>query len=291
LNLYVREHRPWLLYLLPVVQVAWINAHPSAVLAAVPFGAVLVGGALQRSLQRRGWAPLPYTPTGAQLRTIAIVALGLGAGSFLTPYGYRPLLLPIELLQSSFLMEHIDELQPPTFHAFPLFFVMVALVALTFAATARRLSLVALLLVVPFAYQALTSVRFMFLFGLVAAPILIRNLADIVGRWSPSYPRRPLTVAVQFTAVCGTIVVALALTRLVPLLDPRRAPGFGVNWQYVPEGALRYLDRVGVDGRLYNTFSMGGYIEWRDFPRRVPIIDGRGYLPADLFEEVHHARA
>jgi tetratricopeptide (TPR) repeat protein len=48
---------------------------------------------------------------------------------------------------------------------------------------------------------------------------------------------------------------------------------------------------VGVDGRLYNTFSMGGYIEWRDFPRRVPIIDGRGYLPADLFEEVHHARA
>jgi tetratricopeptide (TPR) repeat protein len=87
------------------------------------------------------------------------------------------------------------------------------------------------------------------------------------------------------------ITVALALARVVPLLDPRRASGYGVNWQYVPEGALRYLDRVGVDGRLYNTFSMGGYIEWRDFPRRVPIIDGRGYLPADLFEEVHHAGA
>jgi tetratricopeptide (TPR) repeat protein len=75
------------------------------------------------------------------------------------------------------------------------------------------------------------------------------------------------------------------------LLDPRRAPGFGVHDAFVPEGALRYLDELGVTGRVYNPFHLGGYIEWRDFPRRSAIIDGRGYVPPGMLEEIHFARA
>jgi len=71
----------------------------------------------------------------------------------------------------------------------------------------------------------------------------------------------------------------------------RKVPGFGVNERWVPEGALRYLDERGIQGRLFNAFHFGGYITWRDFPRRVPILDGRGHVTANLLEEIHFARA
>jgi tetratricopeptide (TPR) repeat protein len=58
----------------------------------------------------------------------------------------------------------------------------------------------------------------------------------------------------------------------------------------IPEGALAYLDRVGMVGRVFNAFHFGGYIAWRDFPRRAPIIDGRGWVPPQLIEEIHFAR-
>jgi tetratricopeptide (TPR) repeat protein len=45
-----------------------------------------------------------------------------------------------------------------------------------------------------------------------------------------------------------------------------------------------------MQGRLFNAFHFGGYIAWRDFPRRAPIIDGRGWVPHDLIEEIHFAR-
>src|SRR5437667_69872 len=56
-------------------------------------------------------------------------------------------------------------------------------------------------------------------------------------------------------------------------------------------GAVRFLDRIGMTGRLFNAVHFGGYIAWRDFPRRAAIIDGRGYVPPGLKEEIHFARA
>jgi tetratricopeptide (TPR) repeat protein len=46
-----------------------------------------------------------------------------------------------------------------------------------------------------------------------------------------------------------------------------------------------------MTGRLFNAFHFGGYIAWRDFPKRAAIIDGRGYVPPGLKEEIHFARA
>ena len=46
-----------------------------------------------------------------------------------------------------------------------------------------------------------------------------------------------------------------------------------------------------MTGRLFNAFHFGGYIAWRDFPKRTAIIDGRGYVPRGLKEEIHFARA
>jgi len=99
-----------------------------------------------------------------------------------------------------------------------------------------------------------------------------------------------MAVAVAVVVV-STLASGLAIAQVRPLADGRKSAGLDVDARFVPEGALRYLDGIGMTGRLFNAFHFGGYIAWRDFPKRAAIVDGRMYLPAGLAEEIHFARA
>lgn len=289
LHLWVhRGHR--LIYVLPALQLVWVNVHPSVLAGFVPYVAFLAGGALQRVLEQRWNVTLPGTPSRPQLRAIALVFLGVGLVSLLNPHGVDVFAAPFRLVGIAWYRDEIQELARPRLGVETAPFVIVALLALAFVLTLRRLSIVSLLLVLPFAYLGLSARRFVFLFAVIAAPILTRHLREVVAR----LPRRPiarLTPAAAGLAVVAAVTVgAAAVARIPPLADAHQVPGFGVNLAPVPEGALRYLDRAGVDGHVFNTFHWGGYVIWRDFPRRAPIFDGRGHLPPAVLDQIAVAR-
>ena len=199
--------------------------------------------------------------------------------------------LPFKLAEQAWFRQAIGELQAvrPAIWLGP--FVVAGVLLLSLLATFRRLPLIALLLALPFAYLGLSAVRFVFLFLLVAAPILARNLVLLAGHARGPLGRRLVlggAVAALALAVTSVVVTAAGIG---PFNDIRSAPAFGLGLdeRRVAERALRYLDARGVEGRVFNTFHFGGYITWRDFPRRVPIIDGRGHVPASLHEEIHFA--
>ena len=96
----------------------------------------------------------------------------------------------------------------------------------------------------------------------------------------------------QWRSLASDRHIDLGAARFDPMIaKSRHQLPFGVNERWVPEGALRYLDARGIQGRLFNAFHFGGYITWRDFPRRMPILDGRGHVAPSLLEEIHFARA
>jgi tetratricopeptide (TPR) repeat protein len=222
---------------------------------------------------------------------VAAVLLGVLVASALNPHRFDALILPFTLADQPWFRQEVLELQPPRPAVWPAPFAMTALLLLSFLATASRVPLIPALLTLPFVRLGLSAIRFVFLLEMVVAPILARNVVTIAAT-----ARRP--VARQL--VLGGAVVSVALTVIAagvtgagvgPLADWRKAPGLGINEQWVPEGALRYLDGRGIQGRVFNAFHFGGYITWRDFPRRVPILDGRGHVAPSLLEEIHFARA
>jgi tetratricopeptide (TPR) repeat protein len=189
-------------------------------------------------------------------------------------------------------MDEILELRAPSlgeYYGAP--FILAALLGLIFVVRFRRLGLVTLFLVVPFVYLGLSGRRFVFLLGIVAGPVLARYLSLLMGRLSPEWARS-LGLPAALLSGCVTVALTgLVLARVEPFIVPQQIPGFGVNYDPYPEGALRYLDRNGLTGRLYNPFEWGGYIVWRDFPRRIPIIDGRAHVPSRLLDPIHTAPA
>jgi tetratricopeptide (TPR) repeat protein len=293
-NAYLLEGRR-LIFALPAVHLLWANMHPSVIVTVVPFGAALAGGGLLLLL-RRGRAGEetgipPEIPSVRQLKVVAGVLVADVLASLVNPRGIEILTLPFQLAASPWFTQEINELQRPSFGLYPGPYVLAGLLLLSFIALRRWRSLVPALMVLPFAYLGLSAVRFIFVFAIVGAPVLARNVTEIALAWSGARSRRPaMALAAAALAACAVSVI-LALAQVPPLADSRKSIGLGADARFVPEGALRYLDTIGMTGRLFNAFHFGGYITWRDFPTRSAIIDGRGYVPGSLREEIHFARA
>jgi tetratricopeptide (TPR) repeat protein len=288
LNAYLNDGRRYL-YALPAIQVLWVNMHPSALLALVPFGAVLVGGQILRLIGRWRGVTLPGAPSHAQTKTIAVVLVAVVLASAANPHGLAVLIEPLRLTSYPWLLQHVVELQAAPFLHSPAPAILTGLLALTLVALAKQVPITTFLLVAPFVYLGFSAQRFVFLFAIVAAPIVARNLGALAGMLTLARARRVCAGAASAAVVLTVVAIGLAVAHVEPLADPTRIPGIGVNDRFLPEQALRYLDRLGVTGRVFNTFHWGGYLAWRDFPRRAAIIDGRGYVPPGLQETIHFA--
>lgn len=293
LNAYLDTGRRWL-FLLPAVQVVWANTHPSVVVGLVPFLAVLGGGVALRvgaSLVRRWWQPpAAAIPSWQKLGVVAAVLVGVLIASAVNPYRLDPLTLPFTLADMPWFRQEVLELQPPRPATWPGPFALAAVLLLGLLGTATRLPLIPALTALPFLHLGLAAVRFVFLLELIAAPIVARSLTVLAAG-----ARRPLTrrLALGGAGAAAGLAALVALVTglgLGPLADPRKVPGLGVNERWIPAAALRYLDARGIEGRLFNAFHFGGYIAWRDAPRRAPIIDGRGIADPSLLQEIHFAR-
>ncbi len=288
LNAYLYEGKRYL-YALPAIQLLWVNMHPSALLAFVPFAAVLVGGLILRVIQRRRGDPPPGMPCWNQLRTVAVVGAAALVVSGVNPYGFYILVAPFGLTNASWFMQHVVELQPAPFLHAPAPLILTVLLALTSLVLADRLPIMALVLVAPFIHLGFSARRFGFLLAIVVAPIVARNLSTMAGMISLARARRACLGVATAAILLSVVGMGLAVAQVEPLADPTRIPGLGVNDRFLPERALRYLDSVGVTGRVFNTFHWGGFLAWRDFPRRAAIIDGRGHAPPSLLETIYFA--
>ncbi len=293
LNAYLNTGRHWI-YMLPLVQVVWTNMHPSVVVGLVPFAAIIGGGVALRvgtALVKRWWTPTRAAiPSWRQLGVVTAVLASVLIAAGVNPYRFEPLTLPFKMADHQWLRQEVMELQSPRLATWPGPFVMTALLLLSLLGTITRLPLIPGLTALPFVRLGFSAVRFVFLLEIVVAPILARALTVIMAGVRGPVVRRLLLGGAVATAGVAVLTAGVTGAGIGPLADARKVPGFAVNERWVPEAALRYLDARGVEGRLFNAFHFGGYIAWRDFPRRVPILDGRGFLSPSLLQEIHFAR-
>jgi hypothetical protein len=254
------------LWALPLLFCLWINLHGSWALGMVIFAlwiaSGLVGGEWGHVVAER-W-------TSKQLRQL-LVAFGAScAALFANPYGYRLVLYPLDMaLRQRLNIAFISEWQSIDLHSPRGKATLLILAGLFVAALASRyrwrLSDVALLL---FAFYAgLTYERFLFLAGIVVAPMAAEMLHFV-----PSY-RREIDKPWLNAAVLG-VVAALVIYQFPGPATLEQQTGA----QY-PAEVIPYLQAHPLSGRALNFYSWGGYLEWKDPDLKV-FIDSR----VDIYE-------
>lgn len=292
LNAYIYDNKKYI-YALPFTHFLWANSHASINTMFVPFLSFIVGGTIQYYAKRKR-ARFSGTPDASQLKTIIFIFIASFAATLLNPnfigqYGYGA-----SVLSTEWYRQGIVELSPPTWETYKSPYILTFAVPLSFFLgwlASYRLrkegpAVIHLLLIIPFIALSFTAIRFIFILAIVSGPILARNISGLLEDIMV-VKSRPVA-AILFIWII--LYAALTLTNIGPFGNRGTVFGFGINYDTVPEGALRYMDRKGIGGKVFNTFHWGQYIAWRDFPKRAPFVDARGYLPVELLEKMDIAK-
>ncbi len=254
-------------YGLPPLFALWINFHSSFVL-----GFVVLAVVLGCSFMEFEWGlVVAQRWRGNISKTLAIAAGLSGAALFLNPIGPKLIWYPFEVMFTQPLnLGFITEWQQPDFstsHGLVLLIVAALIVAIPLVRCVK-IQVHELLLLALLFYFAACHGRMEFLFGIVAAPIVCRLLADTWGQYQPEDDRILPNAVLK---LIEELTVVLAFPKSRNLVEQ-------VN-QNNPVKAVEFIQRSGLSGRMLNDYVYGGFLIWAAPEHRV-FVDGR----ADVYE-------
>lgn len=284
------NHQRNFLFLLPLIQVLWVNVEGLFILGWVAMGAYWIGGWIHSK-----------RPDPALLK-FGLLSL---AADLLNPYFLRGVFFPFLLftrLQGSNVFKHyISEFQSPwslvqdpampflpaiPIYAYRIFgLVLLVLVGMDF----KRRKAQELLLVAAFFFLSCAAIRNVPLFFWVALPVAAAALKNLL-----TFHPLPAKLALS-PASSRKLAVALALgillagarvaTRAYYVSDRRVIhTGLGLDEDRFPIKAAQFMGAEGLHGRLLNDLAFGGWLIWKG-PSPV-FIDGRlEVVQEDLFTQ------
>ena len=264
----VREGRCRWLCLVPPLFTVWVNSHGSW-----PMGMVLFGIFIGSGLVEGSWGNACATRwSRPQLQKLLAAAGASAAAIFINPFGLSLVLYPFGAMFASGSgsgsgaapgIGNITEFSSVDFHTpwgkVAMALIVGLLLVAIFSSERWRLDEIAFTLVAL--YYSLTYSRFLFLAGILLAPIFARRIKLMTPYERETDLPRPNAVA---------MAVLLALF-LISMPRDKRFPG---PVQY-PEGAVAYMKANGIHSHVFHDWVWGGYLIWQ-MPELKVFIDGRG---------------
>lgn len=255
---------PRLLWSLPFLTIVWANLHGSFFAGWLLLGCAATGRALaDRSLR----SALPYLAS----------LLACCLASLVTPFGAGSIVYLASMNSNPIVRDLVTEWAPTSvsFREGCLFFASVAAM-LVLALKARvRLTLTEMLLLAVFGWLAISSVRAIVWWGLVAAPIAARLLGSFADRATTRPAEKAALNVLILVAILGILVASLPwLKSDMPILpEDKRSL---VSTAETPVGAAEYLrTNPPPPGRVFTHLAWGGYFDWAVWPSMQPFLDGR----------------
>jgi hypothetical protein len=254
------------LWLIPLLFCLWANTHGSWLVGFIVFSIIVAAGCI-----RGTWGLIDAEPwSRSQLRELLWTGLASFAALFVNPFGFRLVLYPFDLaFRQKLNVSHVAEWVSVNFHDTRGRVVLALLVALLASALLRsaRWTLAELGLVLFGLYSGLTYIRFLFLLGILAAPI-IAKMFDFIPPYQPEIDKPLLNAAMMILMIGGMVWYRPTTAGLQKTID-----------REYPTQALSFLTAHPLDGRMLNFYLWGGYLGWND--RNVKVfLDSR----VDIFE-------
>ena len=256
----------WFLALPPLFAI-WVNCHGSFFL-----GFLVAWMVLACSFFDFRMGLLVSEPSPAHTRKMLMIALLFSAVAlFLNPVGTRQVLYPLTItLREPINVGNVQEWLPPTMTSARGLGLLAVLGCIFLILMARRsqLFLDELLMLSASTWLAISHRRMVFVFGILAAPIVSRLLAPLWDGYDADRDR-PLPNA---------ILIAASLLILVLGFPDRQNLARQVE-AGSPVKAVEFIQRHHLAGPMVNDYVYGGYLIWA-VPNQPVFIDGN----ADVFE-------
>lgn len=277
------KHYGKIVWLLPILEILWVNLHIYFILGPIFCGIFLVGSLWQEFRQKRSFSQILLNCKYEILNTVLVFGATLINPNFLagalyplnvfSNYGYS-----IEENQTVFFLK--DLVFNPNINYF---FGAVIAFGVSFIVTNwRKVNMTILLLagltILPF--MAIRSLPYLFLIELPVFALVLANSRVHLRQIKAEY------VLIVVIALNVLRVYRLASNQYYLLIDSNKR--FSAN---IAESGKRTLDFVlknQLHGPMFNNFDIGSYVAYRLFPREKVFVDGRPEAyPARFFQNVY----
>lgn len=262
-----RSHR-WL-YWLPPLFAVWVNCHGSFFLGLVVLGVFLFCSFFDFKI---GSLVAPHLEPG-QRKTLAIVFVLSTVALVFNPDGVNQLLYPLRvMLHLPMNLSMVDEWKPLLMNAPRGLGVLIVLGCIVLISIIRHSELFwhELLLLVLATDLAMSHRRMVFVFGLLAAPVLSRMIAPLWDNYNPERDNPPANAALVVLSLALVLIAFPSRNNLARQVDRGN-----------PVRAVDYIETHHLSGNMLNAYVYGGYLIWAA-PNHPVFVDGRG----DVFEWV-----
>lgn len=270
---------PRLIFLLPLIQLIWINTHIYFFVGLILQAIFLIHLSVQK---------LRVHPKGVNIKLPIIIFILSAIFSLINPNGLAGVLYPLNVTknygytivenQTMFLLEKI-QFRDPNFW-FVKFSAGIIILSLIIALLKRQFEVKNILLSVSGLVLALMHVRSFPYLVFLSLPATLQNFGTI--------PWNGLT---QKLAV-GTVVILILESFFYLNGDYYRARDnqYQVGLKLVESGreALNFVLLKDLPAPIFNNFDIGSYILYRGYPKYQVFIDGRPEAyPAQFFSGVY----
>jgi hypothetical protein len=262
-----RTRNPRWFFCLPIVFAVWINCHGSFILGIIVTGVFFFSSLFSfrlGSLVSQRWDP--------QCRRMLVLALVLSvAALFLNPVGIKQILYPFDtMLNMHLLMGNVAEWAPLNLkEARGVALLAVLLCGFLLVAMRRsEIFLEELLLLALGTWLAVSHVRMLFAFGILAAPILTRQLTTSWEGYN-----------IEEDRIWPNAVLIVVSVLAVVLAFPSRQNLEKQVEEQSPQKAVEFIKANRLSGPMLNDYGFGGYLIWAA-PEHPVFIDGR----TDIYE-------
>jgi hypothetical protein len=272
-----RQGNTRVLWIVPLIFLVWVNAHATFIFGLFALGAFWAGGLWNLDGHKQ-----KTNANEKGRRKLLLVTLLCAATFAATPYGTRT---ASYLLYGAFSqplnIANVAEWQSIGFGEVwgkevlvLLFFFFLAVLIYR-----PRYRLDEFMLLSLTIYLACVHRRFFPFAAIIMAPML----AVLLSRWIPGYSGTSDHYALN------ALLIGAFLLGVVHFFPSRRDLEKVVADRY-PQGSLDYLAKHSHPGHMFNDYLWGGYMIWKDGPRRKVFIDGRTdvYEYAGVFGDYLH---
>jgi hypothetical protein len=261
-----RMGRRQAVWALPILMLAWVNAHGSWIIGLGVIGVYLASGLVEfhiGDIEARRWS---YSD---RLRLTVVLAL-CAAATLITPYGAKLTKYPFDVAFSLPLgVANVVEWQPMPFNLVAGKLFLILLLAFTVLQIAYRFTWRLEEFGLFLFAAAVASVHRRFL--LIFVPVFVQLLATIFARWAPRYERD------KDRHVLNVIAMAMILGIAVRYF-PSQAELLSKVGKTYPVAAVEYLNHHPVPEPMYDTYGFGGYLILTRGPEHKVFMDGRSEL-------------
>lgn len=252
-------------WLLPPIFLLWDVLHGSlyGIILLVAYTVGYLGSEAWRL--HWSWADLSRQ---ASLRShLAVTGVVLLTVTF-NPYGFVKYGFFTAFWGDNLMVSLAGEFLPtPLLPAFIPFWITLGVAALALLPAARHRDLLGFVTLLPFAYLAVRYSRATAVFMLLAMPVIAAQCVPLV---TTILRQRGWQKRVHYLGLAVLVAVTLYSVDY-KFLAPQHVNsfGWGVNPDFQPAAALKFIEANHIDGNLFNSGELGGYLAYAAPQRRI----------------------